>query len=322
MYNQHTYLGVPFSEASGLLLLCSLLVLNEGTIRYMNLVQPDGTGLIPLNVGRPATGWLFFAAIAEMIFGFMGLFLGVAGFVFRYYNTTVVQICMTLQAILGIFVFIVYVFVQPGFLAADASSTSAIPGLSIGMFKFLVTLGIFTSSHFCLALQGGQFVFMARMISAATGDDFLRQRSGDRMRASFWSMNITLAGLWTLMTGSIINSQVGSGKLEVVYMFAPNVGKLPGFTVVTGLCMMFFGLAGIAFAMSDTIAPQAYYVAAILVFLLTWLNYTIGQLSMVGTMMGASMASMHSGLVFMLMLMGTYFVWCFSKESGFLDEKL
>lgn len=319
IFQEHTYLGVTFSEAAGLLLLWSVLVVNEGALRYTNLISSNGSGLLDFGDGQPANGLLFITSLSEVIFGLMGILLGVAGFICRFYNTRFVQACMSVQLGLSFLVFIVYVFIRP-FMQLSLVESSPLPNISLGLYRFLTVLGVFTSAHFCLAMQGGQFVFMARLVSAATGEDFLWNRTGDRMRAAFWSMNITLAGFWTLLTGCIVHARMGAGKVVDEFEFPPNVGRLPGLTVTTGLIMFLFGTTGVAFSLMDTIAPQVYYVAALFVFVLSWINYTIGQFPYVGPEAGA--VSMHSGLVFTLVFMSTYFVWCYSKETGFSDDKI
>lgn len=324
------FLGTAYSEASGLLLLWSLLVINEGAIRFMNLISETGGLIQPLNLdigGRygeelgPAFGFLFFASLFEVLFGFIGLFLGIAGFIFRFHNTVVVKGCMVIQAILGLFVFVIYVFLAPAFYAANSLHYETLD-LERGLFRFLVALGILTSIHFCFALQGGQFVFMARMVSIAGRTNFLMQKTGDRMRAVFWSGNIALSGLWTLVIGAVIRGKIGGGKVSRPYAFPPHVGRLPGFTIATGIFMLMYGLAGAVLASVAVVAPQLYYIAGTLIFLLAWINFTIGQLSLVGSLGGP--VAMHTGLVFVVFFLGTYFVWCASKEepaSEVVDEK-
>ena len=115
------------------------------------------------------------------------------------------------QSILGRFVFVVFVFAQPAARAANLE-TPMLPGMTINSSRAVINMGILTSSHFCLAIQGGQFLFMARLISAADSVDFLKQKSGNTMRAMFWNANMAFAGLWTLITGAIVGSQVDSSK--------------------------------------------------------------------------------------------------------------
>lgn len=219
---------------------------------------------------------------------------------------------MICQAILGTFVFIVYVFVVPSVAASNALSQDVHP-ISLSLYKFLVVLGIFTSFHFCLALQGGQFVFMARMISSATNEDFLKQRSGNKLRALFWSANLALAGLWTLITGSIINGKIGSRILEEPFFFPPNVGRISGLTIVAGILMICFGFCSIATVITLRKVPSAYWILWTVVFLFVWLNFTIAQIAKVGPFFNA--IAMHHGLTFTVMFLGAYFVRCWDHDS-------
>lgn len=312
-------LGLAFSEASALLLLWSILVITEGAIRFNELAPyPD----LELGDGRPASGWFFFASLFEVVFGFIGLFLGLCAFIFRFYDTIVTKACMIVQTVLGIYVFVMYVFVQPSYLAMDLTEQDdglTAMGISLGLHKLLIVLGIFTSFHFCLALQGGQFVFMARMVTAATGEDFLRQKSGHRMRAMFWSGNLALAGLWTLITGAVLNSEFGGGRMDMTYAFPPNVGRVPALTVCTGLVMLLSGMYGVAIGAVKLSVPKVYYLLSAVAFLFTWLNFTIVQFGFVG--FAAKGIGMHNGLVFMISFLGPYFVWCLTSHYESVGDK-
>lgn len=291
-----------FWEAAGLLIVWSVLVINEGGIRFIQFnpsVDLGADGRPPKLV--PVLGGLF-----EVIFGLIGLALGVAGFVFKYYNTAVTYAAMAIQTLFGYYVFIVYVFLIPAYQAIDLTEPT-LPGLSLGQERFLITLGILTGFHFCLSLQGGQIVFMARLVSGATGRNFLMQRTGNRMRAIFWHMNLLLAGLWTLIFGIIINREVGGGTIDGAFAFPPQVGRMSGFTIFTGIMMILNGMAGIFFAVLKKPIPYMYYIFAGWTFLYMFLNFTIVQLGLIdGAPTGP--VAVHNGLVFMTAFLGPYFL--------------
>lgn len=300
-----------FMEAAALLTIWSILVINEGAIRLVDQGKPAF-----FSEGRPPNALLFAAGLAEVFFGMNGLFTGMAAFIFKQFTPSVSMVTLILQVIAGYFVFIVYVFVQPSFMAADLMAPRLV-GLSLGQDKFIIVLGILTSFHFCLALQGGQFVFLCRLISAGTGKDFLKQRSGNRMRAIFWNANLGLAGLWTLITGAIITTEVDGGKLAMSFMSPPNVGLLPGLTIAAGIVMIVFALIGILFVVMRLRAHWIYFAGGAAVYLLLYLNYTIVQF---GLMAGPESPgfggpiAMHGGLVYMIVFLGPYFVHLTSKE--------
>lgn len=290
-----------FLEAAALLTIWSLLVINEGAIRF-TLTTPS----VDIDADtRPPNVIRFLSSLGEVFFGLLGLAVGVAAFLWGKHSPSITKIAMIIQTVLGYFVFAVYVFTIPAYMAHDAEM-SQITGISLSTYKFLIVLGIFTSFHFCLALQGGQFIFMARLVAAATGQNFLMQASGNKMRAIFWNLNMALSGLWTLITGAII---LRGDLLGGPYAFPPNVGTLPAFTLCTGIVVLIWGLVGAAMAVLGK-APTFYLVGTILTFLLAFLNYGIGQLATFVPPMGplGGPVAMHNGLVFVVVWLGPYFV--------------
>lgn len=299
--------GLAFSEAAALLTVWSLLVINEGAIRLI-----DSNPAAGLSIGRPSAGVKFAGGLCELIFGLAGLFIGVAAFIPKAHSTALTKTAMGLQSVLGLFVFVVYVFVIPGFRAADLTEPS-LAGLTVGQSRFLIALGAFTSFHFCLALQGGQFVFMARLVCAASGQDFLKQRSGVRMRAVFWNANMALAGLWTFATGMLVRINAGA-PLDVPFMSPPNVGLLPGMTIWTGILMMFWAAVGVIIALSRSPVPKFYFPVIAYVYLSAFLNYTIVQFGLIEDARAGDVA-LRAGLVFMVVFVGPYFVQVAAREQ-------
>lgn len=307
-----------FIEAAALLTLWSVLVINEGAIRVMDRRPVDGFGGIDPPAIVP-----FLAALGEVLFGMIGLVVGIAGFIFRWYNANVTKLAMIAQTLLGYFVFAVYVFVIPIFQITNLDNPRPPSGdLTLGQDKFLIALGVIVSFNFCLALQGGQFVFFARMICGGSGSDFLKQRSGNRMRAMFWNGNMGMAGVFTIITGALIQANLGGGRLPEGVFFAspPNVGKLPGLTIATGVFMVLWAIVGIVLALGNKPAPSAYFIGTFVIYLLAYLNFTIVQLGLLPfndrpfpSQWGGPTA-LHGGLVFMVVFLGPYFVHQAGKE--------
>ena len=300
-----------FLEAAAILLLWSVLVINEGAIRVN-----DETPSTDLFVGRPSSFVSFLAGLFEFGFGVLGVYLGAAALLFRWYSTKFTYFSMGVQTLLGYYVFIVYTFVRPIFRSVDLAEP-ILPGLSLGESRFIISMGILTSFNFCLALQGGQFVFMARLVCAATGKDFLKQKSGLKMRAIFWNANTALSGLWTLITGAVINAKVGGGRLEMPFVSPPNVGFLPGLTIVTGLVFLLLGVGGIILAAMNMAVPKAYYIFVAFSYLLGLLNWGIVQFGLIPDDPSPSGAvAMHNGLVFMVVFIGVYFLRLAERERN------
>lgn len=308
---QHNYTSTSFFlEAAALLTVWSVLVINEGAIRLI-----DTNPAIGLNrVGDPPPVVLFIGGLFEVIFGMIGLALGVAGFIFKWYSTNMTKLALVIQQLFGYYVFIVFVFLPQGYRASNLEEPLFDGELSLGQSKFFIALGILTTFHFCLALQGGQFVYFVRLICGGTGNDFLRQRTGNGMRAIFWNMNLAFSGLWTLITGALIHANVGGGHLATTFESPPNVGRLPSMTIWTGLLVLLYGLSGAGIAVMKMKVPVFYYLIGGYVYITMYLNFTIVQF---GTLPGApgGPIAVHGGLVFMIVFLGPYFVRLAQMEN-------
>lgn len=297
--------GMQVLEAAALLALWSVLVINEGAIRFIRETPSEGLFADPPD-GQPTKFVPVLGGILEVVFGIVGLSIGTGAFILRWYSTAVTKMGMIVQTLFGYYVFVVYVFVVPAMQASNLSEP-LLEGMSVSSSRFLISLGVLTSFHFCLALQGGQFVFMARLVCAATGENFLMQKTGNSMRSVFWNANFALSGLWTLISGSLVNAQVGGGRLETPYVSPPNVGTVTGFTIFVGLLMMVWGMVGIVMGLQK-IAPSWYFVGTGVVYLFALLNFGIAQFGTFAGPGAGGPVALHNGLVFMVVFMGPYFV--------------
>lgn len=303
-------------EASALLLLWSVLVINEGSIRL--LLQRPFKALT--DSARPPKIVPFLGGLFEVAFGLLGVAVSAAAFLPRKHSQAFTKLSMIVQTLLGYYVFVVFVFMLPAYRSVDLTEP-IVPGLSISESRTIITMGILTSFHFCLALQGGQFVFLARMIVAASGQDFLKQKSGNQMRSVFWNCNLALAGLWTIITGAIIHSSVGGGELDAVYLSPPNVGRLPLMTIFTGLAMLAWGGLGASLGVMRK-APMFYFIGCFVVYVFALLNYGIVQFGLIDSPPSPVWPTpMHNGLVFMVTFIGPYFVMKSADESNKAEEE-
>ncbi|CAN8074176.1 unnamed protein product [Agarophyton chilense] len=303
-------------QTAALLTIWSLFVINEGAIRLVSSNPSQGL----FNGSRPPPFIPFLGGLFEVIFGLLGLFIAGSAFMLRQYNIRLIKISMMIQTILGLYVFVVFVFVLPSFRSVDLTEP-IMRGLSMRQSRFIIVMGIFTSFHFCLALQGGQFVFMARLIGETAGMDFLLQKSRHKMRAVFWNANLALAGVWTLVTGALINATVGTGRLSTPYISPPNIGVFPILTVVTGLAMICWGGYAVKLAMKERTPSPLFFVLWTVIYLLCFLNFTIVQLAYInaeatGFNEGDGATALHAGLIFVVTTLGPYFLYIAAKERN------
>lgn len=310
-------LPASFTEVSLLLVLWSLFILNEGAVRYIYLINADGGLVRSLSDGTYgaspdlAIGFLFFAALFEITYGFMGLFLGLSCTLLGFRSTAVIRCLMGIQFALSLFVYLVYVIMIPILSAIhDRWYNRANLG---GVSWFLSVVEIVLSSVLANALQGGQFMFMSRMVAIEEKSNFLRQCTGDRVRAMFWSISIAVSGFCTLITGIVLWIKFGALR-TTAYFFSPNVGRFPALTTVTGLFMSLFGVTSSMLAAGYSKVAPMYFKVGAFVFLLTWINFTIAQLSFIGS--GGGHVVMQTGQLFALFFLGMYFLWCAWKERS------
>lgn len=307
-----------FKEAAILLALWSILVANEGVIRFIQHGQPSAPGLFTSSSPNRFLG-PFLGGIFEVIFGLFGLLVGLSAGVFDYFNRTLALALVATQTVLGWYVFGVYVFASPSYAIA-ARTEPFFPGISVGASQFIGVMGIMTSVALCLALQGGQFIFMARLIAFSTERDFLRQRSGAKMRAIFWNVNYALAGLWVTIQAVVVINAVGAGLTPAPFFAPPNVGRIPLYLLITGLLMIVWPLVGVAITITGQRALVRQYAAAsFFVFLAVYVHFTVGQLGFLAGAEGsagpAAGASLHNGLVMMLCFLGPYFMLKDAEEA-------
>lgn len=289
--------GPAFLEAAALLSLWSLSVIIEGGVRF-NGSNPSEEG----DIFGLSTTVLTVMGLFEVIFGLLGLFIGLGAIVFRMYSTRLLKISMGIQAVLGIMVFVTFVIVVPSYIASGTDSTLA---------KGLIVIGIFTSMSFCLALQGGQFLFMARLASAAEDSDFLMCKSGNRLRSVLWHTNMTVAGFFTFVMGCVLIS-----KDEGFYMFAPHIGNIPEYTLFSGILMLVWAPLGIILTVTNVqINHTFYYIGSVVVFLNTYLNFTLVQFGNAGVSGEGGGIAMHTGLVLFLNFLGPYFLYQSTKSK-------
>lgn len=297
-----------FKEAAYFLVFWSILVMNEGVVRFIQHGQPAAPDLFP---GCPSRFWgPFLGGLFEVIFGTFGLAVGLAGAVCGYYSKPLTYSFMAVQTLLGWYVFIDYVFIIPAFRIGEETPMA---GMNASSSRAVGILGILSSVTWCLALQGGQFIWITRMIAYSRNSDFMKQKRGMKMRAVFWNMNYLLAGVFSTIAAGIIINQRGTG-IGKVFFAPPIVGRIPIYLLVTGIIMIIWPLIGIFISVTNRLGLiRKYVVASFFVFIFVHVHYTIGQLGYISGNPApppapAAGAALHNHLIFMLTFLGPYFM--------------
>lgn len=302
---QKAYCQREYFQAAALLALWSLLLINEGTVRFIRS-EPSSNLLSGL---RPPRILPFLASLAELLYASSALFVSIAALLLNSYSHSFTRLFIIVQATLSSFVFIVFVIILPAFRAASLVQP-IIPQLTMAESRVLIVLGILTSTSFCLALQGGHYLFLSRLASTATGTPSQCSRLSSRRGAIFWNGNMALAGLWTTLTGLLLVVRIrGTGTDNVVQPSSPNIGKLPGMATLVGLLMLTWGVIGMAVASGGRRRSIAVYVSmAIVVYLLLFTNYSMVQMATLPLQDFAAYAATHAALVLAITFLGPYFM--------------
>lgn len=309
-----------YYEAAGLLLVWSALVLNEGSIRFVRFnssedpdvtssENADGMDRIPPIV-------LSVTAAFECLFGIMGVILGAWALIGRGGNVKTSAVHAAVTTLLGWPVFLVFVWTVPAFAAArfGAAAEGVPPGLSESQAKFFLLMGLLGSFSFCLALQGGQFNMILRLLHYQSGGKMLNKVvHNNKMRVFFWNGNMILGGFSTLAVGALLSSQVSGSRILPPFQSPPHVGTYPWLSIITGIVMLLHGFLGVAVAFSKgLIKPLLFYTP--FVYIMMYLNFVIWQLGSIPSEVPAFAAGMHSGLVIVTVLIGPYFAYKYSRE--------
>eukprot|EP00171_Calliarthron_tuberculosum_P021497 IDg21497t1 len=282
-----------FREAALLLAMWSILVMNEGAVRFIQHGRPSGVGLFKLVKGQPVRFWApFLGGLFEVTFGLFGLMVGLAGGVLGYFSRPLTLILETSHEIP----------IGPG-------------GSRSGRLRYLHVrfMGV-------LALQGGQFVFISRVMAFGGPRDFLNQRAGARMRAIFWNANYAMSGVWATATAAVVIATNGIG-ITGRYFGPPNVGRIPLYLLFTGLLMIVWPLVGIFISITNKVSVVRKYAAAsFVVFAFVWVHYTIGQLGFLAVEEKqsngpAAGAALHNHLTMMVAFLGPYFMLKQAQEQ-------
>ncbi len=307
-----------FREAALLLAMWSILVMNEGVIRFIQHGQPAADSLFrgsPVRFWGPMLGGLF-----EVIFGLFGLGVGLAGGIMGYFSKPLTLALLVVQTLLGWYVFIDFVIIIPSFRIANAAAPML--NLSMSASKAFGALGILTSVAWCLALQGGQFVFICRLMAFGDNSDFLLQRSGAKARAIFWNVNYLLAGVWATASAVILLANNVGAITPAPFFAPPNVGRIPVYLFITGLLMIVWPLFGIVISLMNRASTvKKYALCSFFVFVFVWGHYTIGQLGYIAgnpapSAVPAAGGAMHNHLAMMLTFLPVYFMWKQCEETG------
>ncbi|CDF39595.1 unnamed protein product [Chondrus crispus] len=298
-------------ESAALLTLFSLLIFIEGGIRLTlidvkDLGRPEGVKLFP-----PVAS--FIASICELVFGFIGLMLGLISLIESPVCAKKIKACVLGTVLLNLFVFAVYNLADPIYRIRNLISFGGRPVSDVSLFRGAESMALLTRICFTIALFAGQVIFMLRLASSSSTKG--KWSSGVmQAHAIFWNANVALAGLWTLVLGGGVLSHTELfRKIEdvngTIFFFLPHAGTEPGFTIATGIVMILWGVLGVALALLRRQKVHWFLLGSLPVALLVYLNFTLVQLGQLRFIVSdASLVATNTAYVFALFFLSCFFL--------------
>lgn len=298
------------AESAGLLALFSLLIFIEGGIRLNAVDAKMLTRSSTAPEFPPVVS--FISAIAELLFGLLGLVLGVFSVVSSSFDRRILTLSSFVQIGLSIFVFVVQNLAEPIYRIKHVIPyPEPRPVTDVSLFRGAESMALLTGVQFTLALFLGQLIFMTRLAASSAGREvwsFPLLRS----HAIAWNANLGLAGLWTLVLGSGVLSHKelfpSSPKISgTVFFFRPHAGTEPGFTIATGVIMFGWGTIGVLLALKRHEKVNWFMLGSVVVAVVVYLNFTLVQFSLLRMgLRGGGFIATNTAFVFV-----TFFLSCF-----------
>lgn len=245
------------------------------------------------------------AGAIEVFFGTYGFCVGLFQFLFDRGSPRITLWFILLQTTLGWIVFTTFVLVQPIRTARFAPGVDGI--LTPREHRIFLLMGhLLGSINFCLALQGGQFVMATRLYVAQRRDP--EYRGLTVVRAMLWSFNVLVAAISTLYVGSLLDTK-GFSSSTMPIAAPPHVVWYPRMSIVTGLVMLAYGVAGCMAARNKQVATNVLPVMWIIVTVTMMINFswTFGIVPGLGPPIPGS--AQHAGLVMSVTILPLYYSW-------------
>lgn len=301
------------AESAGALLLFSLLVFIEGGIR---LNEVDVKDLTP----EPRPGFppipLFIAAIAELVFGLVGVVLGCSAFLSYSRNKQLLKASIFLQVALSIFVFTVFNLAEPIYRIKHVIPYVPRPQPieNVSLFRGAESMALLTGVQFAFALFLGQMIFMMRL-ARSSGDGEPWSLNMLRLHSFGWTGNLAFAGLWTLALGSGIlshkeNFPSSPERAGTVFFFHPHAGTEPGFTIATGVILFCWGVCGVVLTLKRFKKVNWYLCGSVVAGFVVYLNFTLVQLGQfrIGRS-GGGLVATNTLHLFAMFFLSCYFLY-------------
>uniref|UniRef100_A0A7S1TH11 Uncharacterized protein n=1 Tax=Compsopogon caeruleus TaxID=31354 RepID=A0A7S1TH11_9RHOD len=242
------------------------------------------------------------SAVGEVVFGLFGVLVAFYFLAFRKFNAMVTKIFISVQFLLGWFVFLTFVVADPINVAVHA--TEGQDTLSLSQRRFALIVGqLFGSVAFCYALQGGQFIHGIRFLNLNEEGSIPVKK--DRIRSYIWNGNLILAGFSTICIGALLHAN----PIEELFIpFPPHLVWYPTMSLVTGIVMSCYGILGLLATSSESLA--SWMVNSFPVVLLLMLgNFSFTQGKLLGVDVPLLGAAQLVGLVFCVTILPVYFTY-------------
>lgn len=295
------------NEASCMLLLFSFFALIEGIIRMTLNSKPSADVDYFDTAGGTQIPVLVFliGGIAETFFGMAGIFVAFFQLFFCKGNRTVTFSFAIIQAVLGWYVFIVFVLAAP---IKDAINTTGIPDLlTRSEHVSLIILGnLLGSVNFCWALQGGQFIMILRLYNAQRKVPEMPNRAA--LRAMVWSGNQIVAAISTLYVGALLDTK-GFTSTTAPIGAPPHVVWFPVLSIITSIIMLAYGVIGLLSAKSRMLTTQVLPWAWVVATVAMMINFSWVFGIVPGLAPPIPGAAQHAGLILAVTVLPVFHAW-------------
>jgi hypothetical protein len=223
---------------SAMLLFISTVMLVEGMVRY---IQSE-----PWTPYEDLTGMAYRLIIAgawEVFVGCLGMITALSVIAFDSREPLLASFVLFFQLFFGAFYFIVYTIEQPLHNFAHDMSPPEYPenSFSRNQLNTANSFGYIVGSVTACTIVYGFQIYCTINLVDLQNEGGLQSNTTALPIYSFWNIFlIAWLGVSMLVLGSMISDQEGSGEIDEVYVFPPNIVKYAPETLASGSLLVIF----------------------------------------------------------------------------------
>lgn len=256
---------------SAMLLFISTVMLVEGMVRY---IQSE-----PWTPYEDLTGMAYRLIIAgawEVFVGCFGMITALSVIAFDNAEPVLTSVLLFFELFFGAFYFAVYTIEQPvhNFENNLAPPVYPLDSFSRNQLGTANGFGYIVGSVTACAIVYGFQVFCTVNLIDLQSEGWLQTNTTALSIYSFWNIFlIAWLGASMLVLGTMISDQEGSGEIDGVYIFPPNIVKYAPETLASGSLLAIFT----AFLVLGTLGWDPELILSTFWGLITWIWFVCGH---------------------------------------------